>query len=752
METKNRILTISLIILTFSLLAMEVSYTRVYSFLFNHSYVYFLISMGISGLGIGSLVLYKYHEYLSKKFIYIVYLPILITLLILWINISAPNIFISLSLMLILFSVIGIGISIIYKKSNLIKTKLYFYDLLGSALGSISAYFAMQHFGVFGVIKNIPFLISFALLLIYMETQKNKIKNLIYFSIIFISLIIANNYDIEKYIALPKNSNKEMQHSLKNLKGKIIDSKWNAFGRVDVVEFPNNRDKKVFFIDGSAGTVMINQDEDKNENRRKILQNSTTLALTSIAVDAKNKDTLVIGSGAGGDVSTLLEFGAKSITAVELNPLFIEFAKKYGSYNQDIYNNHEKVNIINQEGRNYVRNIDKKFDLLVISLPLIKSIRNYENYAMSEGYLFTRNAIDEYRNILRDNGYFVVITHGDWETFRIMANILESFKKDGINEKTAMKSIATINFGQNNSVVIMRKGTISGIEQVRIHEAMHILPQTKTGINFVPGISQEVYGDDTSSIDSKKIKMFNEIFYSISEGTSSIEEIKNKLLLDISAITDDKPYFYNARKNVPIQIMTVFVFSLVLIINMYMFDSKKNKRDILYFILIGISFMMIEITILQKISFFWGQTTLALSLILSIILIASGIGSFASKLIKNDQKKLKIVSFLTPIFSLIFLVLGERILKNFESTELVIKLLTTLVIIFPQFFILGFVFPTLLKNIKTSLVPKMIAYNSIATLLGASISMIIAMKFGFTALLLTGTLLYTTLIFYKFDI
>jgi glutamine synthetase type III len=47
--------------------------------------------MGISGLGIGSLALYRYHDYISKKFIYSI-----LTGNNYFINISAPNISISI--------------------------------------------------------------------------------------------------------------------------------------------------------------------------------------------------------------------------------------------------------------------------------------------------------------------------------------------------------------------------------------------------------------------------------------------------------------------------------------------------------------------------------------------------------------------------------------------------------------------------------------------------------------------------------
>ena len=63
--------------------------------------------------------------------------------------------------------------------------------------------------------------------------------------------------------------------------------------------------------------------------------------------------TLIIGSGGGEDVLASLAGGSRNVTAVEINPLIIEAAKRFGSSAGNLYDR-DQVKLVIDEGRRYL--------------------------------------------------------------------------------------------------------------------------------------------------------------------------------------------------------------------------------------------------------------------------------------------------------------------------------------------------------------------------------------------------------------
>ena len=63
----------------------------------------------------------------------------------------------------------------------------------------------------------------------------------------------------------------------------------------------------------------------------------------------------------------------------------------------------------------------------------------------------------------------------------------------------------------------------------------------------------------------------------------------------------------------------------------------EDRRRTLYFGLIGIGFMMVEIGLLQRISVFLGHPVYALSVVLFSLILSTGIGSLVSERFPLDR-------------------------------------------------------------------------------------------------------------------
>ena len=71
----------------------------------------------------------------------------------------------------------------------------------------------------------------------------------------------------------------------------------------------------------------------------------------------------------------------KEITGVEVNADFVDIVKKYKDYNGGIYTDFPNVKIVTAEGRHYVKQSNKKWDIILMSLPSTKQLQSIDNLA-----------------------------------------------------------------------------------------------------------------------------------------------------------------------------------------------------------------------------------------------------------------------------------------------------------------------------------------------------------------------------------
>src|SRR3712207_205315 len=141
--------------------------------------------------------------------------------------------------------------------------------------------------------------------------------------------------------------------------------------------------------------------------------------------------TLVIGSGGGQDVIVALSGGVDNVTAVELNPLVVSAVKRFESESGNIYNN-TNVELIIDDGRRFISSSSEKYDMIVLKLVDSWAAQLAGGYALSENYLYTVEAFQQYfRHLEKDNGGgMLVMTRWNFELPRLMPLIVDSLVKE----------------------------------------------------------------------------------------------------------------------------------------------------------------------------------------------------------------------------------------------------------------------------------------------------------------------------------
>jgi hypothetical protein len=119
-------------------------------------------------------------------------------------------------------------------------------------------------------------------------------------------------------------------------------------------------------------------------------------------------DVLVVGAGTGNDVAVALRNGAKHIDAVEIDPRIREIG---GETHPDRPYSDARVHTHINDGRAYLENSDRKYDLILFALPDSITLIQGQSSLRLESYLFTKESIESARSHLKRNGVFAMYNY-----------------------------------------------------------------------------------------------------------------------------------------------------------------------------------------------------------------------------------------------------------------------------------------------------------------------------------------------------
>jgi len=117
------------------------------------------------------------------------------------------------------------------------------------------------------------------------------------------------------------------------------------------------------------------------------------------------QEVMIIGAGSGNDVAAALRAGVGHVDAVEIDPLINEIGRRL---HPDKPYADARVSIHLDDGRSFVRNTRRTYDLAVYAL--VDSLVLHSGYSSLrlENFLFTREAFEDVRRTLKPEGVFAM--------------------------------------------------------------------------------------------------------------------------------------------------------------------------------------------------------------------------------------------------------------------------------------------------------------------------------------------------------
>ena len=459
---------------------------------------------------------------------------------------------------------------------------------------------------------------------------------------------------------------------------------------------------------------------------------------------------LVIGGGGGRDIFTALSSGQRRVDVIEVNSAIRDVVDRKLPTGSPY--SLPRVHTTIGDGRSVLAATDAKYDQIHIGFTDTLSADSAQGFALTENNLYTLEAFDEYFDHLTPNGVLNVsrLYHlvGD-EALRATILTLEALKRQGVADP------------RRNVVVVLGRdqpfnalfGTVLAkkepFTEAELRQIRGLAAERGEGIAFAPrGPYYKEWGDLARA---KSPRVFCSRYH-----------------LDVCPPTDDKPFFFYMKRLSdvgssgskqylsavdPIALLTLTLVilavlsALALVIPLYMVRDAHRPplSQLLYFIAIGLGYLMLEIALIQRFVLFLGFPTYALSVVLFAVLIFTGVGSHLSSRWKRPRRALSVD--LVVVAALIFISAFslQPMLRSMIGLPFTARVLVTIALLAPFGLTLGMAMPIGLRRLSglhPSGVPWAWGVNGVASVLASVLAVFIAINFGFTVTTVLASVCY----------
>lgn len=791
-------------LLTMGAIVLEVSFTRVFSVSQGYHFSFLVIGIALLGIGASGSFLMVMGERIPgpKKSLPVLSALFSITALLSYIliniipfdidriavDIRQPLFLLfAYGVLAIPFFFSGLAVALTISRHPADTGRIYFSDLFGAGTGGVLVLLFLSISG--GMTGIIAASIMGAIASVILSERK------CFFVIWAVFLLLLFLFP-PPFLGVRISPYKELSLALRYPDSRA-ETHYNAISRVDIVKSGAVRTapglslkymerlppQLGITIDGE-GLVAVtegkaNKPNEANGNSWRFLEYLPS-SLPYFLKD--NEDVLILQLGGGMEVAQALYFGAGEVVVIENNPLLIRIIRDdLGGFTGGLLSD-ERVVIKAVSPREFLADIENRYDLIVLSIPTTLGASGTGLGGIGENYDLTEEALTLYLDRLRPGGLLTATLYlipPPREELRLLSTYASALRKMGYDptlSTIAIRSWGTITY-------VFKKGEFSEVE-------IRLTREFSEALNFdtayFPGISKSDINRHNVFIRPIYETYIQEILKD--PGGSGFYE---QYLFDISPVTDDRPFYYMFFRNdrvretyltldkrwtillkggylVWVVAIQGLLLSLVLIILPVLIKGRGIKIKYLFhlypFLAMGISFIFLEISLIERFILFLGEPTFAVSVILSSLLVSAGIGSYSSGRIRGLNPRQLLMLSLITVFATILLYrfLLPVCLNLLISLPLCAKYPLSAIIVAPLGFIMGFPFPMAIRFIegfiegftegfvegyfevekRDKLIPLAWCINATASVVGSSLSVILALGMGFSGVMVISALIY----------
>jgi SAM-dependent methyltransferase len=541
--------------------------------------------------------------------------------------------------------------------------------------------------------------------------------------------------------------------------GTSLYEKWNSFSRVavfgkaDTPSAPFGWGMSSTFqpsklvpqlamnIDGSAATVVTRFHGDPDEV--DFLKYDVVNLAHHLRPQAR---VLAVGVGGGRDVLSALAFHQREVVGVEINDDILALLQgPFGDFAGHL-ERVPSVRLVNDEARSYIARTDEKFDIIQVSLIDTWAATAAGAFTFTESALYTVEAWKLFLRRLAPGG---VLTFSRWyyglvpaEMYRMVSLAAEALRQSGIEDPRAHILVGG-QVGATNGVatILLSPQPFSDADVRRFHEVVGAL-QFETLLTPTEAVDDTVAG----LVDPAKVA-----------------DVLATSPLDLAAPTDDRPFFFHTlrwrsliRTDLYDQGVTAFNMKAVFILGALLavtvgltvlcilvpLGLTSRRQDLrgaaplfVFFAAIGVGFMLIEISQMQRLSVFLGHPTYGLTAALFSLLLASGVGSYSTGWGRGRIGGVPRLLLLLGMLAL-FGALTPLLVQGLSSAVTPVRIGAAVAMLAPLGFFMGMAFP-LGMEVATSrsatLTPWLWGINGATSVCASVLALAVALTWGISA-------------------
>jgi spermidine synthase len=519
--------------------------------------------------------------------------------------------------------------------------EIYSWETIGTLLGGITlTYFFIPYLNTFRTV----FVIAIANLLVsFLLIRKSRLK-LKYITLAVLLLAV--------YVFAGKSINKINRISIDRQYriGRVLDYQNSIYGNVTVTK---SQEQYTFFYNG----IPIITAPYPN---KQFVEDFGHLPLL---FHQAPRDILVIAAGAGGLINEIFKHPVSRLDYVELDPLLIKKLKKFPTVLTESEIKDKRTNIINQDGRFYLKTAPHIYDIIMIGLS------NQAN--LSTNRLFTREFFALAKAKLNPKGVLAFWLPG---SYTFLSTELKNINSCILSSLNSTFDYVRIIPGDYNIFLASTSKDIMAVTPDLLYRRL-------SEQNIQSNVITPAYLEE---------RLSNQWLDWFKESIRGALEAKNQDLKPIAVFQslilwnrEFSPKVANVLKgfeNLDLKSIIIFMILATIFIHI-IFHRKSGKRPFIAYSIFTTGFfaMLSNLILIFSYQVFYGYLYHRIGLLVSIFMAGIALGSicmtFYAKKAKNAIRLLLSMESLMIIFSFVLaLILTHLLWHNFYSSLIFIAL------------------------------------------------------------------------------
>ena len=474
------------------------------------------------------------------------------------------------------------------------------------------------------------------------------------------------------------------------------------------------------------------------------------------ATSVKAPRVLVIGVGGGSDILSALNFGAASVTGVEINAATVGIlTKTFRDYFRHWVED-PRVRLVNDEGRRFLTGASGTFDVITLSGVDTYSGTAGAAHVFSENYLYTEEALDLFVSRLSPQGILSVQRNDSYprrEMLRVLTTTVDALRRIGAPRPA--DHILMIEVKDGGFVAMLVKKTPFTDGEMARFNAWAEASQGLFHLVAAPAVNH---------------RQANAYQTYLAAGDPDAEDrLIASYPFNILPARDDRPFFFHTSfwwhlfrgspavwANIPVLEYTVVILSIIIGIVAALCVALPLRflaapretgvgRYAVFFAALGVGYLALEVALIQKFGLFLGHPNYALSVVLAPLLFATGVGAMLSPGIIKTAGHVRYLSYGLAGVVLAEYTLVFPLLASAATLALWLRGLIVVALVAPVGICLGMFFPAGLERLKAShpaFVPWAWGINGIFSVLAPILAVALSITWGISALLISALPIY----------